>query len=256
MASWSLAAPGRRIALELGNLVDEFRSFRAEFRSEFNSAVAEQMEKLRELDYLEPSDKNRICIAVEDAARCFLCTQWAVFFGRAIKNRFRLQAVIGVVATSLLIGLFCLLPKPSIPSISKSHVDLAHIVLLFLLLLAMLFLVNAVISLHSRLPYGYKTLAPVIWAASVFAAVAMLQTRSAYIRSAWKSIIASLSPVHPRLRTQVASFPIAQVLQCILFLIGIACTLTVLAKLINFWGRVAASGKEGDTADLPRNLRT
>ena len=43
----------------------------------------------------------------------------------------------------------------------------------------------------------------------------------------------------------MASFPFAQVLQCTLYLIGIACTLTVTAKLISFCGRVAASGKEG-----------
>lgn len=55
MASWSLAAPRKRIAQAFRNTVDEFRSFGAEFKSDLNSEVAEQMEKLQELDGLEQS---------------------------------------------------------------------------------------------------------------------------------------------------------------------------------------------------------
>ena len=241
----SLATPRRRIAREFRNLVHEFRICRAEFKSDFNSAVAKQMDKLQELDDLEPSDKSRICVAVEDAARCYLSTQWGPFFGRAIKIRYRLQAAIGIITVPFLIGFFYLLPKPSFPYIAKSHVDSVYFGLNLLLFLAMLFWVSVGISLHSRLPYRYKTLVTIILTASAFGAVAVLQTRAVYIRSAWKSIIASLSPIHPWLRMQMASLPVAQVLQCTLFLIGIACTLTVVAKLISFCGRVAASGKAG-----------
>src|SRR5690349_1801450 len=98
MVSWSLAAPGKRIAQAFHNLVDEFRSFGAEFQSNEDSTVALQMEKLQELDDLDPSDMGRICIAVDDAARCYFSAHWRNFFRDAIKGRFRVQAVIGVLA--------------------------------------------------------------------------------------------------------------------------------------------------------------
>jgi hypothetical protein len=137
-------------------------------------------------------------------------------------------------------GAFYLLPKPS--SIPNSHVGLIYYVLLFIIIAA---LVDSVHSLHSLLPYGYKTLATVIWAVAAFAAVAMFRTWSTYVHHAWKAIVSSPSPVHPGFRMQMASLPVAQILQWVLFLIGIVCTLIVLVKLINFCGRLAASGVEG-----------
>ena len=244
MASSSLAAPRKRIAQAFRNLVDEFRSFGAEFKSRYESAIAEQMEKFQELDGLEPSDKKRIRIAVEDAARCYLSTQWRNFFFEAIKYRFRIMALIGVAGVPLLIGFLYILPKPSMPNTPSSQIHLAFLVLLVLLLLLMLFLVNTGYSLHSRLPYRYKTLATIIWAAGAFVVVAILRTRSMYVLSAWKSIVSSLSRIHPGFKMQMALLPVVQVLQFTLFLTGIACTLTIVAKLINFCGRVAASGKE------------
>jgi hypothetical protein len=139
MASSSLAAPRKRIAQAFRNLVDEFRSFGAEFKSRYESAIAEQMGKFQELDGLEPSDKKRIRIAVEDAARCNLSTQWGYFFFEVIKYRFRIMALMGIVATPLLVGLLYLLPKPSIPNISKSVIASAFPIGLLLLLLPMLF---------------------------------------------------------------------------------------------------------------------
>ena len=192
---------------------------------------------------MEPSDKRRIRIAVEDAARCYLSTQWGNFFFEAIKYRFRIKALIGIVAAPLLIGFLYLLPKPSIPNIPSSQIHLALFIPLGLLLLLMLFLVNTGVSLLLRLPYVYRTLATIIWAVGAFAVVAILRTRSTYVVSAWKAIVSSLSPIHTGFRMQMALLPVVPVIQSVLFLIGIACTLVIAAKLIIFCGRVATSGK-------------
>lgn len=44
---------------------------------------------------------------------------------------------------------------------------------------------------------------------------------------------------------QMASLPVAQILQGALFLIGVGCTVVIICKLINFCGRMAVTGKEG-----------
>lgn len=243
MASWSVAAPCKRIAQEFRSLFDEFRSFRAKFKSCYEFAVAEQMEKFQGLDDLEPSDKKRIRIAVEDAARCYLSTQWRIFFWKAIKYRFRMQAVLGIVTLLLLIGLFYLLPKPSISKLPNSQDNLAVLMLLLPLCVATFFLIGVVNALYSRLPYTFRTFATLVWAVAAFTAVAKFRTWSRHVLSTWKSIVSSSSWVHSRLRIQMALLPVAQLLQLALFLIGIVCTLIVVAKVIAFYGRVAASGK-------------
>ena len=221
------------------DLVDEFRGFGIEFKSDYDSAIAKQMEKLDNLDNLEPSDKSRICIAVEDAARCYFAAHWSTFFSSAIENRTRMKVAIGVIAAPLVIIFLFLVPKPSIPN---QNFVLAWIILVFIVMFALL---DVGSRLHSRIPYRYVTVAELIEAVVAFSAVGTFWMWHLHVQSSWKAVVSSLSLVHPKFRVQLASLPVAQVFQSVLFLIGLICTVIVTWKLIRFCGRVAASGKGG-----------
>ncbi len=236
MTSWSLAAPTRWIEVELRNLVYEFRGFRAEFKDLYDSAVAHQMEKLQKLDDLNPFDKSRICIAVEDAARCVFATSWIQFFSAAVENRTRMKVAIGVMAAPLVIGLLYLLPWRSLPH--------QHVLLAFSL--PLMFPIADIGSyLHSRIPYRYVAVTQLIEAVAAFTAVATFKMWYLYTRSAWKVAVSRLPLVHPKLRMQIASLPAAQILQCALLVVGIVCTIAISWRLVNLCGRLVVTRKEG-----------
>lgn len=236
MAIWSLVAPRKRIVRAFRNLVDEFLSFGVEFESNYESSVAELMDKLQKLDELEPSDKNRICMAVEDAARCHLSTHWWTGFVISLEGRRRMQAAIGVMIASFAIGFLYLLPWPSLPN--PYFYLLASLVL-------MLPIMDVGTFVHSRIPYRYETAAYVIEAIAAFAAVDMFRIWNLHVRSAWKNAVSVLSPVHPKFRMQMAAVPVPQIFRWTLFFIGITCTVVIVSRLINFCGRLAVSRQEG-----------
>jgi hypothetical protein len=235
MASLSPAASRKRVTQAFRSLIDEFLGFRAEFKSAYDSAIAVQMERLRDLDNLESSDKKRIGMAVEDAARCYFAAHWSRFFSSAIGSRNRMKAAIGVIAAPLVIIFLYLVPWPSRPDSPD----------LIVLVPILLFIVADIGSrLNSRMPYRYLTAVEAIEAVASFAVVSTFRLWDLRIHFAWKAAISALSPVHRKFRAQIASLPVAQALQWALFLIGVTCATIVIWKFIRFMVRVVISGKE------------
>src|SRR5215471_356240 len=122
MASSFVTAPPKRIAQAFRNLIDEFRSFGAAFKSGYDSAVTSQTDKLVKLQESNgPQFTDRMRLAIEGAAKCYYSVRWWEILWPAIKRRFRMQAVacIGVLLFILLMAYIA----PGQPSPSEQTYD-------------------------------------------------------------------------------------------------------------------------------------
>jgi hypothetical protein len=235
MAFASLAAPRKMMAQAFRSLVNEFRGFGAEFKSSYDWAIAIEMNKLVELQdsgALEPT--SRIWQAIEDAARCYCSVRWLEIFWLALKRRFRMQAVICIGLVLCLISLSYIMPKPS----SQNTYDnvFASVPMLAFLIVGGIF--------YWRLPHRYKT--SVLLIVAIAAGVAMEKSHvwSPYAYSAWRATVLSLSPLHLKFRTQLASVPIVYALQWTLWYIMAICISLFAIRLVLLCGRAITSGKE------------
>lgn len=219
------------------SLVNEFRSFGAEFKLSYDWAIAIEINKLVELQEsggLEPA--SRMWLAIEDAARCYYSVRWWEIFGSAAKRRFRMLAVIVIGLMLCLKGLSYFIPNP--PDFDLSTYDNGSV------FLAILTFLTVGGFFYWRLPYRYKTSALLIVAIAAGIAVGKFRAWSPYVHSAWGAAVSSPLPLDLKYRTQMASVPIAHTLQCALWYIIVICIGLYFLRLVLLCGKAITSGKE------------
>jgi hypothetical protein len=236
MAFVSLAASRKRVARAFRSVVNEFRGFGAEFKSSYDWAIAIEMNKLVELQKSRALERTeRIQLAIEDAASCYYSVRWREIFWSAVKRRFCVQAVICIGVVLWLIGLSYIIPEPS-GLIQSTYDNESFWPILVFLIFGGLF--------YWHLPYRYKTSVFLIVAIAAGVAVKKLHVWSPYANSAWREIVSSLSPLHLKYRTQLASAPFAQTLQWALWYIMVICIGLFFFRLVLLCGKAITSGKE------------
>lgn len=243
MATSFLTAPHRWAADEFWKLVDNFFSFGEEFRTAFDSAVAAETDKLQALDELSidltASEISTVRVAVQNAAECHYSTHWQSFFREAIGKKHRMQAAIVIAAAIIAALLLFLVPKPPFAQLESGDVVLATPAVLAFLLLGAFAL--------SRIPYRYEMGAKVFGATAAFVAIKTFSMWAPPMAPAWKTAVSRFSPIHPKVRMQIASLPAADIMRCALFFIGIIWTIFVIVDLINYLGKEIVSKEAGYT---------
>lgn len=234
MAFVSLAVPRKRIVQAFLSLVNEFHGFGVEFKSSYDWTIAIEMNKLVELQESGALEStNRIWLAIEDAARCYYSVRWREIFWSAIKRRFRMQAVICIGLLLGLLGLSYIIPKPSDFNQETYNTSLVWVPMLTFLIVGALF--------YWHFSYKYKTSALLIAAIGLGIVVKTFHGWSPYAQSAWGATVSSL---HLKHGTQLASVPAAHTLQWALWYIMVLCIDLWFLRLILLCGRAIASGKE------------
>lgn len=243
MATSFLTAPRMWAADELWKLADNVFSFEKEFTAAFDSAVAAETDKLQALDELRidltASEISTVRVAVQYAAECYYSTHWHSFFREAIGKKRRMQATIVIAAASIVALFFFLVPKPPFAQLESGDGVLATPVVLAFLLLGAFAL--------SRIPYRYEMGAKVSGAIAAFVAIKTFSMWSSPLAPAWKTAVSRLSPIHPKVRMQIASLPAADIMRCALFFIGIIWTIFFIVDLVNYLGKEIVSKEAGYT---------
>lgn len=236
MASWSLVAPRKRMAQAFRNLLDEFRSFSAEFQSAYDSAVASEMNKFEKVQESDDFERADIRLAVESAARCYHYVNWWPILRQALRKRFGMGlavlAVIGiyVVLGMAMIGFPLLASMP--PPVRLNTYDVWFSIITFI---GFLIIIR---SFYSRVPYPYKTPALALLAEAItFIAIRVVGELSPHTNFTWRTTVSPFLSLHQKYRIQVESMPIAHLLQWELWFIGLILWVACYRRIISFCGK-------------------
>jgi hypothetical protein len=226
MATFSNAAPRKRIAQEFHNWADEFSSFGKAYRANYQSAIVSEMKKLQDLD---PNDVDRISIAVYDAARRYHSAHWRPILKNSLQGRFRVMAAMAVASlfvACIVFGFLLILPKPaSAPTVHVLNDSSVTAVLLALLGVAYL----------ARIPPRYVGGVIAFTAIAIFVAINRFQWWSAYPGPAWRKLVPSIPLAHAGLKAAMERLPVNLILAWALWIIGLACTLWIVRQAIAFF---------------------
>ena len=220
MIAQCLKAPPKRIAQEYRCFITDFTTYHAAFKSGYDEAVAEVMEKLHGLDCLDPEDTERISPAINDAARCYYSAHWWPLFRQAIRKRYRMKASIAFVVVVLFILPICnVLPKPRTANMTGYNISSCVILAEILLIVGSVF--------YFLIPYRYRTAFLMTGAGVALLAVAKFPTFQS-----WSSHVLP------------ARRELAPPSTLVLWLLALACIPIVVRRSINFLGKAFASGLE------------
>lgn len=225
MTTFSIHAPRKLIAQEFRAWADEFSSFGTAYRASYQSAIVSEMNKLQEAN---PTDMDRISIAVYDAARRYHSVHWWPILKSAIKGRFRVMVAMAaalLLVACIVYGIAFVLPKPtSEPPVKLLNYSILTATVLCLLGAAYL----------SRIPPRYVNGVITFTATTSFVAINRFQWWSAYPGPAWRKFVPSIPLAHAELKAQMERLPVSIILEWALWLIAFICILWLVRQVIEF----------------------
>src|ERR1035438_5601550 len=105
MASW-ISNSCQSLARQAVCLGQDLHTIGFEFRSSFNSDVAEILDNIRNLDGLSQTDFERILSSLYDAARAYVSACWWSIFWNIISTRRHIVAFLIAMAASFIAIVF------------------------------------------------------------------------------------------------------------------------------------------------------
>jgi hypothetical protein len=243
MATSLLSRPRNRIAREFNCLVDELSTYEYEFREKFDSAVTDEMEKVRGLEGLADSDRDRIWTTLNDAARCYHSVHWETIFAATIETRKRMRTAMaaGLVLLAAIFIIF-IFPPPISGILNGANAFCAAMIA------SALFLIGK--FLYLRMPYRYSGLALAVAVAAGFMAVREYSRWSVYVL-AWNRASITLVPLQAELRAQIMSAPVAAILRLAIWIVTVICVMALAKRWVRYVGMILAS-----TLDAPYSRAT
>ena len=234
MASWSLAASRKRIARELDSLFDELYLFSVAFRSHYNAAVASEMEKLDKIQESDDFRRTAVGPAVDSAARCYHYVHWWPILRRALRKRFRVQAVIVILVllVSVIFVAALLTAKPSPVHLNAYDAWFSIIVFIGFLFIGY--------RIYSRVRYTHKALALLFITCIILDVLGPFHAFWRHVEPTWKRISSPFSSLRHEYAIHATPMPIAHLLQWVLWLIALIFGVAWYRRFLSFCGKVVA----------------
>lgn len=240
MSFQSLAATHKKITQSYRSLFYEFYLFSVAFSSYYLEAVADEINKLKEIQQSENMERTDIITVVESAAKVYYSVHWWPLFRLALKKRFRVQAVayFCLVLSFLIFEAFTLLPSIPHPVQMNSYSAwFMIIVFIVLLILNRLF--------YSKISYPNKAgILFILGGACTIIGTHAFSIWASHATAAWESIVSSYPTLHQDRKTQLASIPIAHLLQWALWFTALVLYAVCFRRIVMFFGKVIVSEKK------------